>query len=322
MKKIKDFFLNHNHYKYRKAYTTAVGSDRKTPVDVTLELASLCNMSCTYCYHSDKKNLPFQTGIMEYKTAEKIINQAADVDAYSMKFNWRGEPSLNPRFKDIVELSRSRARGHTLMERFTNSNFKFHESREDIFDGFAAMTKVKISYDSFNAEVFEKQRKGGIHEVTSNNIDLFYNMKGRKTEMVIQAVRTINNKDEDIHGLVKKRWPHASVSIRDMVEGRVNKDLESLAVKRRDHSERQSCVQAHARLIFSWDGKASPCCPDIGGSLAVGSIKDESVYDIWNGFKAKRLREMLLDKSAFKTDPCKNCSSFETFKGFTPNWES
>lgn len=274
------------------------------------------------CYHSDKANLPFKQKWMKPETFREIILAAYEANVRSVKTNWRGESTLNPHFETMTALVKDLAIRDIFIDRLTNSNFKFANDRDDIFRGLANQTKVKVSYDSFRKDVFEAQRAGGDHALTTANIDKFYNWPGRETQIVIQAVRTSKNADEDLEGACRKRWPSAQVSIRDMVEGRVDKDLSQIKHKERDFSERQSCIQAHARLIFDWDGTAMPCCPDIRGSLALGNIRSMSLHEIFNCEKAKRLRSDLISGEAFKSDPCKNCSSFETFKGYVPAFDS
>ena len=275
------------------------------------------------CYHADKKNLPFKQRFMDYFVAEKILIEGAELGVHSVKTNWRGESTMNPHFAKITALAKDLAKGSTYLERLTNSNFKFDSDNKSIFEGLANQTKVKVSYDSFIPEVFETQRAGGDHAITTKNIDIFYNMPGRKSEIVIQAVRTQLNKDEDLEGQVRKRWPSATLSVRDVVGGRKKDDINDLIVNDRDGSERQSCLQAHVRLIFDTFGRAFPCCPDIKGELPLGNINSAHMEDIFNGAKAKKLRKMLKDKSAFdQLSVCKNCSSLETFKGFKPNWNS
>lgn len=263
---------------------------------------------------------------MNREVAFKIIEQAYELGVHSLKFNWKGESTLNPHYSEITRYAKSLSGGGIFIDRLANSNFKIPERvREDKFIGLAALTKVKISYDSFTKEVFETQRFQGNHDVTTKNIDLFYNHPARiksETQMVIQAVRTKLNKDEDIAGLAKKRWPEATISIRDMVAGRVNNDLDQFEHRERDKSCRQSCIQAHVRLIFSDEGDAYPCCPDVKEQLWLGNINTHSLEEIFNSNNARNLRKSLKDKSAFEFDPCKSCSSFETFKGFKPNWDS
>jgi uncharacterized radical SAM superfamily Fe-S cluster-containing enzyme len=305
---------------YRYNYTRAPKLNHKLPIDVSLELTSHCNQKCSYCYHADKT--PFTKGFMTLETATIIIADAAALGVPSIKLNWKGESTLNPHFLQITKIAKEHATDSTFIERLTNSNFKFPNSRDSIFEGLANQTKVKISFDSFIPEVMEAQRAGSIHWLALENINKFYNWPKRKTEIVIQAVRTNLNKDEDIEGEVKRRWPEAQVSIRDMVEGRVeNKFVEREGVRARG-PERQTCIQAHARLIFNWDGVAFPCCVDISESMPLGEIKTKSIREIFNGKPATELRKALLDGSAFNCGACKSCSSFESYKGYKAPWHS
>ena len=307
---------------YRHRYLNAPKLELTAPVDVSLELSSFCNMRCKYCYHSDKKNMTFKQNIMVPELIKKILHESADIGVHSFKSNWRGEPTMNPFFTGATSLAKQLAKGTTFIDRLTNSNFKFTPEwaqKHETFKGLCNQTKVKVSYDSFRKEVFEKQRAGGDHDLTTSNIDKFYNWPRRDNILVIQAVRTKANADEDIEGEAKKRWPSALVSIRDMVEGRVERDLSEIKYKARDFSERQTCIQAHARLIFNWNGDAVPCCPDIAEKLKIGNIREMTVAEIFNSQQAKDLRRDLLTLEAFKKAPCAKCSSFETFKGYVPN---
>jgi len=261
---------------------------------------------------------------MTFEVAKKILVNAADLGVPAIKLNWKGESTFNPIFPKVTELAWQLASGSTFMDRLTNSNFKFRTDQDAIFDGLCYQTKVKVSYDSFIKSVFETQRAGGDHELTTRNIDKFYNYPKRKnTKLVIQAVRTNLNKNEDIAGQAKRRWPEATISIRDMVAGRIDKDLEKLENMIRDASGRQSCLQAHVRVIFNHQGKAFVCCPDVKEELNIGDINKSSLSFIFNSARAIELRSSLKNKSAFiKYNACKNCSSFESYANFAPKWDS
>lgn len=260
---------------------------------------------------------------MLYETAIDIIDQAAQLGVNSLKFNWKGESTLHPDFHHITRYAALHAHGGVFIDRLTNSNFKFPTDAEQIFEGLCHQTKVKVSFDSFDKTVFETQRAGGLWDLTYANLRKFHDHPKRtKTKLVIQAVRTSLNQDEDIAGRAAIEFPDAEISIRDMVAGRVNKDVSSLEHRKRDVSQRQSCIQAHVRLIFNHEGKAFPCCPDIEEKLCLGDIRKNSLYEIFNSSQAISLRKSLKDKSAFESDPCLNCSSFETYAGFKPSWES
>ena len=274
------------------------------------------------CYHAKPKEITFSRGLMPGETAEKIISEAARCNVHSLKFNWKGEPTLNTEIYSISHFAKSLAKGSRFIDRIINSNFKFNSDRDDIFEALKMMTKVKVSFDSFNANVFEEQRDRGSHGKILDNIDKFYHMKNRDNILVIQAVRTALNKDEDIKTMAERFWPKALVSIRDMVSGRVDSDLSHIETKKRSFDERTACIQAFSRLIFNIDGSAFPCCPDTKEEACLGNINELSMRVIWNGDKAKRLRENLTNGLAFNFEPCKSCSSFESFKGYKANFHS
>lgn len=309
------------HAAYRYKYINAPKLNLKVPVDLSLELSSHCTLNCHYCYHAKPETLPFTKGLMDFNLAKSIIEQGAEIGVHSIKYNGRGESTMHPRFKDITWLGKRYATKSTYIERITNSNFFFRRNHDDIFEGLCNQTKVKVSFDSFIPEVFEKQRAGAKFENVLDNVNRFYNYPLRdETQLVIQAVRTSLNKDEDIEGEVKKRWPSAEVSVRNVVADRVDSDL-SVSFKR-DYTERQPCIQASARLIIHHDGKIAPCCPAFKGDLIIGDANKDSIHTIFNSMIAKQLRLDLKSGEAFKKEPCKNCSSYETFKGYKPSWTS
>jgi radical SAM protein with 4Fe4S-binding SPASM domain len=314
--------MKFRYLNYRFKYKYAKYLNLSKPIDVCLELSSICNQQCSYCYHGDQKTLPFKQALMPLSIAKKSIIEAAEIGTNSIKFNFRGESTLHPDFLLITSFAKKLSSKSTFIDRLTNSNFKFKNDNDDIFNALCNQTKVKISFDSFLPNVMETQRAGSNKDLAIANIDKFYNFKNRRsTSIVIQAVRTNLNKDEDIKQEVKRRWPEAYVSINDMVVGRTSKNLRYLKVKDLDNN-RQSCIQAHSRLIINWDGRVTVCCPDIGSKLIIGDIYHENILDIWNSPTAKSIRNDLLNGSAFKFEPCSSCPSFESYKGFNAKWDS
>jgi len=313
------------YFCYRFKYRFGRSLPLKKPVDIALELSSKCNMRCSYCYHADPDALKWTPNFMGLETAERILYDAAYLKVPSVKLNWRGESTMNPHFNQITGLAKRLSEIHkgAFIDRITNSNFLFPTHRTDIFDGLANQTKVKISYDSFIPEVFDFQRGGGNHEIITRNIDKFYNTKNRKTKIILQAIRTNQNKDEPIIETSKRRWPEIEISIRDMVEGRNEKDVSDLAVKKRDPQNRRACIQAFTRLIFDSFGYAVMCCPDIERRLILGQIHTKTIKQLFNSQYAKAIRERLKSGLAFQSlKSCINCSSFESYKGYKPKWDS
>jgi len=307
---------------YRLKYRLGKHINYSAPVDVSLELSSFCTNKCGYCYHVDPKKLPFERGNMSRIVAEKVIKECAEIGVNSLKFNYRGECTINPIFEDITAIAKRNASGMTFIDRVTNTNMNFKYDREDIFRGLCNQTKVKVSFDSFIPHIFEKLRAGSNFGNTLSNMYKFYNYPGRDNVFVVQAVRTQLNKDEDLEHAIKKRFPDAIASIRDVVGGRTEKDYEGLIVKKRKPG-RQSCIQAHVRLIVAHDGMVQVCCPDIKSEHIVGNANKEHIGNIWNSRAAQTIRRDLKSKIAFEiNDACKRCSSFESYEGYKHPWGS
>lgn len=305
---------------YRSKYFLSPHLNLKKPVDVTLELSSVCNHKCTYCYHNveNTAELPFNKGMMNFETAQRILDQAYALGVNSVKFNWRGESHLNPDFYQITEY----AGKLKFLDRISNSNFNFNSIRKDIFEAFKNQTKIKISFDSFIKEVFEVQRPGSNFDRIFENINTFYKYyMTSKNEVVLQMVRTKLNKRENLESLKNKYWPKMKISIRDCVSNRAGgaKELSNEMPKKR-----VPCYQAFSRLIFDHTGRATCCCPDIKTEiLSIDyNIKRMNLIDIWNSFELKSLRYYLKNGAAFQREPCKSCSSLESYEGYKFNWRS
>lgn len=299
---------------YRAKYNYGRYLNLLTPVDITLELSSFCNLRCPFCYHANQDNLFFERKYMPIAMAYEIIWQAAKFKVPALKFNWRGESTLHKEYVQIL----SYAQRFDFVDLISNTNMNYHDPL--ITAALANQTKVKISLDSMDLQTYAIHRPKGNHALVLKNIDDLMSMNP-KCEVVAQFVKTKYNQDEDFT-LIQKKYPQIKISVRDMVEGRGGQDVGNIATKKRDLSKRIPCNQAFVRLIFDASGNAYPCCPDIRNEYLLGNINKQNIKEIFNSDVAKRLRTYLKSGSAFRLEPCKSCSSFESYKNFKPNWNS
>jgi radical SAM protein with 4Fe4S-binding SPASM domain len=68
-----------------------------------------------------------------------------------------------------------------------------------------------------------------------------------------------------------------------------------------------ACVQLFKGLQVQADGVVVPCCVDWKRGNVLGDINKDSLYDIWNGEKLKRLQLAHLSGKKDKLNPCKDC---------------
>ena len=78
------------------------------PLCLDLELAAICDLACPYCFRQTYVT-PDKT--MPISLALDLIDQASEMGIPSIKFNWRGEPLLNPKIAEIIKYAKSKGMG-------------------------------------------------------------------------------------------------------------------------------------------------------------------------------------------------------------------
>jgi radical SAM protein with 4Fe4S-binding SPASM domain len=67
------------------------------------------------------------------------------------------------------------------------------------------------------------------------------------------------------------------------------------------------CWRLWSSCVITWDGGIVPCCFDKDAAYKMGSLRDQSLNEIWNNDDYKRFRSQLLT-SRKSIDICSNCS--------------
>ena len=85
------------------------------PLCVDIEIASICDLACPFCY---REFIVTPDKIIDDKLCYNLIDQAAELGVPSMKFNWRGEPLLNPKIYDYIKYAKEKG----ILETIINTN--------------------------------------------------------------------------------------------------------------------------------------------------------------------------------------------------------
>ena len=137
----------------QKMYGDKFKKNNKSPLCFDLEVASICDLACGFCY---RQYISTPDKIMKKDLAFKLIDQAAELGVPSMKFNWRGEPLLNPKLPEIIDYAKKKG----ILETIINTNAtKLDEkmSLEIINSGLDIMI---YSFDGGTKDIYEKMRPG------------------------------------------------------------------------------------------------------------------------------------------------------------------
>lgn len=259
----------------------------ETPIELQLELTTACNSDCVMC---PRRELIRKQGTISEDFAKKIVKEAASLGIKMMKPQWFGESLLVPYWHKIVKYAKKQGMRIMLI---TNGSRLTPANRKKVIN---LVDKIIISIDSHKRDVYEKIRRGlKFDEVVSNITDLYNERNKAKSNLkiIVSAVAIKENENElkEFKEFFKKISDHIIIN-----EDNVNIEWDG---KIRD------IVCYHGvdkRLVVDWSGTCYLCCHDWLGKYDIGSLKEYSIKEVWNG---KRRLEYL--RNLKELDICQQC---------------
>ena len=71
----------------------------KFPLHLDFETITSCNLRCPFCFHSYD---PPQLQKLDFNSYAKVIDEGAVNNLYSIKLQYRGEPTLDKRLPEFI----------------------------------------------------------------------------------------------------------------------------------------------------------------------------------------------------------------------------
>ncbi len=270
------------------------------PLTLAIESTAKCNLFCPMC---PRENIYFPPKDMEMPVFKKIIDEAKDHLEFAVPYGV-GEPLLNGEIYDMLAYCRKAGVPTGIS---TNATILTEEaSRRLIASG---LDYIIFAVDGATAETYAKYRKGGDFEKVRRNIHGFLRVKKEmqaKIFCIVQMVRLKDNQHE-IPDVIRM-W-----RIEGIDEVRIKKDEvhnEGSAIPGDNNNRpplRHPCYLLwRGPMYIHYDGTVFPCCyiyPD----HPVGTVKKNSLKEIWNSDEMIRLREAHIRGKLDGYRACQNC---------------
>ena len=273
----------------------------KFPTHIDLELSNACNLNCPMCYTTTdefKKNV--EKTLMKYDLFTKIVDECAKQKShYSIRLSWRGEPFLNPRIFDMIKYAKDK--GIKEVSTLTHGGFLTPEKFEQLVD--LKLDWLTISFDGVD-ETYEQIRAPLKYEESVEKIKTYHKIKKEKN-----SVKPII-KVQGVWPAVAKNPEKYFSTFTPIVDQVASSPL--LDYLRNDteieYIENFTCPVLYQRLTVESDGIVKLCYNDEMGSVNVGDLNKESVYDVWHGKRLTKARESHLKHMGVQDySPCKFC---------------
>lgn len=283
------------------------------PLFLQVETNQICNLTCPACPIGapDAHKKYISQDKMPWSMYEKIILEGEKYNCPSLEPQGTNEPLLDQNLENYIKF----ASDHGFLDIMMNSNATVlteYRSRSMLKAG---LTRLRFSLDAASKETYEKVRVGGNYETTIKNIENF--LKIRKDEnfqlpvVGVNFCKTSHNEHEEEKFIETWIDKVDFIVIQEFqppeLENSYAEFLPSNSKYREKIVSEFHCQQHWQRVVVTNKGEICPCCAFFRTELSLGNINDRSIYDIWNGQEAKKLRQIHKDGNFQENEWCKRC---------------
>lgn len=302
------------HYKIKKL-ANKFDTPNFIPI-LHLESALRCNLMCKMCYQADSKLIDHisqsKAKVMPWNLFTKVVDDATAHGCKAVVFAGRGEPTLNPRFSDMLKYCHEK--GMLDIKLNTNMMAMTEEMARNWLSMNAFLTVV-FSVDAGDKKVFEEIRVGADFDRVKANVEMFNRI--RREEFPDSPLRTrvnmvISDPERQNIEEARKMWE----PLVDEFSARLaNSEQNGSAYKNNDDGTPRNvapgrvCLAPFTRLYVWSDGVVNPCENDYLSYLRLGNAYTDSLHDLWTGSKMRALRYYHITGRKNCVYPCNNCSA-------------
>jgi len=272
------------------------------PLYLILEPVSSCNLRCPFCMQVDENftNDPKMMGMMEFELFKKIIDEAYDSGTRAITFTGRGEPTLHPQLGEMLEYCQDK---FIEIKMNTNATMLNEKLIHKILK--SKITDLVFSVDSYYKEEFESLRINANFEKVVANVTEFKRIKEEyypNSACVTRVSGVQASETQDI-----KKFQSFWKPLVDFVVYVKMIDKWDLYKNSKDMMANSPCHYLGRNLSIYFDGSTNPCDVDYLGGLTLGNLKNNTIREIWNGEKYKKLFSSHKKNSRNEYFPCDRC---------------
>ncbi len=272
------------------------------PPNVQIEITSICNFRCIFCYQTDnefnKRSGGFM-GHMKFDVFKKIIDEL-EGNVQFLTLASRGEPLICKDFDKMIKYTKGKFLGLKIN---TNASLLTEDKAKSILE--SDVCTLVISADAADEKNYSKYRVNGDLNKILANLKKFNQIKNHyyPDSKIITRVSGVKFDKEQNYQKMKDFWG----SMVDQVAF-VNYLPWENAYEKKPNNLKTPCSDLWRRMFIWWDGSVNPCDVDYKSSLKVSNVKNETIKEIWNSKKYNNLREKHLNNQRQKINICSKCS--------------
>ena len=283
--------IGQRYIDYRTEWNNAVpGNIPPFPIHLDFEFYDFCNQRCSFCPRNEKthEDLPYPINTksqIEWSVLAQIAKEGNENNLYSVNFGAYAEPLIYDRLFDAIRLF---IKSNVVDTRLITNGLLLDKYYNEILD--SGLLNLYVSLDACTEDTYEKQRGKGFNKVKDNLLGFLEEKKRFNRAFPIVRVSFVES-NKNLHEKAKfvEFWKDKVdfIDIQLMLDY-TKQDAGNCVLKKWD------CIDPFRRLSIISNGDVLPCCSFYGRSLTVGNIYQNSLKEIWEGEKLKKIRKMIL----------------------------
>ncbi|HEV8376612.1 MAG TPA: radical SAM/SPASM domain-containing protein [Candidatus Polarisedimenticolia bacterium] len=278
------------------------------PRNIQIQTQTGCNADCVFCpYGATAGSQP--KGRMEWSLFEKIIDESALYRVRRISPYLMNEPFVDAQIFDRIRyINRVNPRARVVLT--SNGSLLTPPMVEKVLELGAGIHELAISVQGIDSEAYERTMRGGLRlERTLANVDhLIQAMRRRRMTRPAIWITMVDT------GLINARraleyWRSRGVHARcTMLENRGGNipDAESMA----HHPQMDyfsDCTRLFKQAYIKFNGDLVLCCTDYEARIVLGNVREQSLFQVWNGERATEIRRKFLTGRIGEISLCSVC---------------
>ncbi|MFC2167192.1 radical SAM/SPASM domain-containing protein [Acidobacteriota bacterium] len=277
----------------------------KTPLQITIENSSICNLDCVMCKPSKSTR---KRALIEEELLKDVLIQFNHLGLNYTEFHTINEPLLHPKLNRLLELCRTYNVNVGL-----STNGLLIKKEIDTLNNYSDILGISVSVDGATRQTYNRIREGGEFNDLMKNIDVLMNcdiVKKQGKLAKIQVVLSNMNISEagqffDTFKQIKPYYITFSLIGNLAAEDDFYKDSKFPFYER--YKSKVPCALPFNYLWVLCDGKVTACCRDYHESLIVGNIENKPLLELWNSKEINALRKAHRSGNLCDYSVCEKC---------------
>lgn len=274
---------------------------------VFIEITNICGLACSFC---PTKNLPVKTMPLEF--FEKIC---AQIKPYTKEIalHVMGDPLTLSNLREYLNI----AQNFSLHVNITTSGYYlknhpnlFHPALKQINISLNSFNKneSKMSFEEYMNPILELKQKRGDKE-TFINLRL-WNLDKNNSEQEYNK-KVFTHLEKFFHTTIPKQRSSKALRLDRKILLHFDSYFEWPSLKS-EHFSQGFCHGLASQLAILADGRVVPCCLDADGILTLGSLHVNTLKEILQSQKARKIKEGF-EKGICEEKLCQKCSYKDRF---------